>query len=109
MRHDIQDAYDAHARNRLPPGPRWHPLLAAVEAEPGVWYMVTPDGRCYGIIRTLEIGGERGYRAVTWAERSADRRLIGYYRTLKRAAEATHRRYLDGHGRTGFAPRPWAR
>jgi hypothetical protein len=109
VRHDIQDAYDAHSRNRVPSGQRWHPLLAAVEAEPGHWFMVTPDGKRYGIIRMLEIGGERGYRAVTWAERSADRQLIGYYRTLKRAAEATHRRYLDGHGRMGFAPNPWSR
>ena len=41
-----------------------------------------------GIIRLISVGGEHGYRAVTWAERSEDRRLIGYYRTLRAAANS---------------------
>lgn len=66
----------------------WHPILAAVEVEPGHWNMVGQWDRIYGVIRLLEIGGERGYRAVTWAERSEDRELIGYYRSLRAACEA---------------------
>jgi hypothetical protein len=68
--------------------------------------MTAPDGSPYGIIRLLELGGEQGYRAVTWAEQSADRQLVGYYRSLRAAAMAAHRRYLSGHGpRTHASPR----
>ena len=63
--------------------------------------MMAQYGRCYGVIRLLEVGGERGYRAVTWAEQSRDRELIGYFRTLRAAAAAAHTRYLETH-----APRP---
>jgi len=51
--------------------------------------------KCYGEIRLLEFGGARGYRAVTWAERSEDRKLIGYFRSVRVAAEATHARFVD--------------
>jgi hypothetical protein len=57
----------------------------------------TLDNR-YGVIRFLTIDGQSGYRAVTWAERSDDRRLIGYFTTLRAATEATHSAYLSGHG-----------
>ncbi|TPX03918.1 hypothetical protein FJ656_14580 [Schumannella luteola] len=60
--------------------------------------MTAPDGRPYGVIRLLELGGERGYRAVTWAEDSGDRELIGYFRSLRAAAMAAHRRFLASHG-----------
>ncbi|CAN5116348.1 hypothetical protein BH11ACT3_BH11ACT3_14210 [soil metagenome] len=80
---------------------QWHPLFAAVEVMPGEWHMVASTGETYGVIVLLEIGGERGYRAVTWAEVSSDRRLIGYYRTLRAAVEKTHRRWLSQHGNSG--------
>lgn len=72
----------------------WHPLLAAIETEPGTWYMMGSTGKCYGIIRLLRRGGEVGYRAVTWAPTSAERQLIGYYLTLRTACEATHQRFI---------------
>lgn len=89
------------------PAIRWHPVLAAVEVEPGTWVMHAPDGRPYGVVRALEIGGERGYRAVTWHEDPARRELVGYYRTLFAATRAAHSVYLRGHGPAGFAPDPW--
>jgi hypothetical protein len=66
--------------------------------------MTTPDGAPYGVIRLLELGGERGYRAVTWAKRSADRRLVGYYRSLRVAAMAAHRRHLADRSATARRP-----
>lgn len=104
MRHSEQDAHDARRRAGSGYAPGWHPVLAAVEVDVGVWHMTAPNGRVYAIVRMLELGGERGYRAVTWAERSQDRRLIGYRRTLRAATEAAHRAYLDAHGPAGLQP-----
>lgn len=62
----------------------WQPILAAHEQDPGVWFMVDPAGKRYAIVRLIRRGGELGYRAVTWAERSENRQLIGYYRAYAR-------------------------
>jgi len=99
---DPQDGLDAAHRARAGYRGEWHPLLAAVEGPVGTWTMTAPDGGRYAVIRMLRIGGETGYRAVTWAERSPDRQLIGYYRPLRAAAAAAHRRYLAGHGPRGL-------
>jgi len=64
----------------------WHPILAAVEVEPGQWVMPDPVGRPYAVVRLLEINGERGYRVVTYAPESGNRLLIGYYGNLRAAA-----------------------
>ncbi len=102
MRHQLQDAYDS-ARRRAADTTRqqWHPILAADEVEPGVWFLRAWDGTPYAIVRALELGGERGYRATTWAERPEDRRLIGYWKTLRRACEVAHARFLRRHGPNG--------
>ncbi|AWB89162.1 hypothetical protein [Homoserinimonas hongtaonis] len=97
MRHSPQDAFDTAARRASNPSTAWHPILAAVETEPGRWYMVDATNKCYGIIRFLAING---YRVVTWAERSEDRRLIGYYTSLKAAAVATHHLFVRSHGQS---------
>lgn len=99
MQHDRRDAVAARDRALESYVREWHPVLCAWEAEPGEWHMVSPAGERYAIIRMLELGGERGYRAVTGEQR--DRTLIGYYRTLRAAAWAAHRRWLDGHARAG--------
>ncbi|NEM90786.1 hypothetical protein [Galbitalea soli] len=101
MRHDQADAVAAAQRAAATYAPGWHPILAAVEAEPGLWFMMAQYGRCYGVIRQLQIAGERGYRAVTWAERSDERQLIGYFRTLRAACWATHQKFLSTHGQLG--------
>lgn len=98
MQHSLQDAFDTAARREASRGAVWHPLMAAVETEPGVWYMVGSTGKCRGVIRLLRRGDELGYRAVTWAPESADRQLIGYYRTLRAACEATHQRFISEQG-----------
>jgi hypothetical protein len=99
MQHSRQDAFDTAARRALEPRSSWHPLLAARETEAGVWYLVDSAEKCYGIIRMLRRGGELGYRAVTWAPASEDRQLIGYYRSLRAACVATHRRHVQSPGR----------
>jgi hypothetical protein len=107
MRHKQQDGVDARVRAGVDYRPGWHPMLATVEVEPGEWLMVAQGGVRYAVIRMLELGGERGYRVVTWAENSADRELVGYYRTLRGAAMAGHLAFVRSHGQNGFAPRPW--
>lgn len=98
---DPRDGTVAASRARRSYSPHWHPLLAAVELEPGCWHMQDDYARPYGVIRLLRINGEAGYRVVTWAERSEDRELIGYFRTLRAAAMAAHRRFVRSHGQTG--------
>ena len=106
MRHSHQDAIDTAARRAAGTRGEWHPLQAAVETDPGLWYMVDARDECYGIIRFLTVGADRGYRAVTWARRSEERRLIGYYTSLRAAAEAVHRRFLSEHGHVTALPPP---
>lgn len=94
MKHSRQDALDTAVRRASAPN-HWHPLLAARESEPGVWHMVDSLERCYGIIRMLRRGNEVGYRAVTWAPKSEDRQLIGYFRSLRAACEHSHRHLIQ--------------
>ena len=98
---DPQDGIDAGQRARSEYHPDWHPVLLAEEVRPGEWLMVSQYGTRYAVILLLQIGGERGYRAVTWAEASTGRTLIGYYRTLRAACFAAHRRWLEQLGRPG--------
>ena len=107
MHHSRQDAYDAAARAKAGHNAAWHPVLAAVEQKPGCWHMTTPYGDEYAVLQLVRIGGEVGYRAVTWAPSSTDRQLIGYYRSLRAAAANAHRYWLSTLSPTGFAPAPW--
>jgi len=60
----------------------------------GEWFVVD-RGMKIAVIVYLEIGPrrQRMYRSVTWAEVSADRRLIGYFPDLPMAAHITWREY----------------
>jgi hypothetical protein len=99
MQHAQRDAAAAYRRAQDGFQRDWHPLLAAVEVSPGEWHMLSPSGERYAVILALEIGGERGYRAVTGEQ--SGRRLIGYFRSLRSATMQAHRRWLDGHARAG--------
>ena len=103
MRHQVQDGVDAQTRARRDDVTGWHPVIAAVEIEPGHWHMITPMGDRYAIILLLEIRGEKGYRVVTWAPSSTDRKLIGYFRTLRSASWSAHQYYLSRLGNPGPA------
>ena len=100
-RDGVQDHLDALARARLTYSRKWHPLMAAVETEPGVWLMVAQFGEPYAIVRLIEIGKERGYRVVTANEKRADRELVGYYTNLRAATQAAHERWVRQHGTLG--------
>ena len=91
---DPQDGLDAADRARSGCNRDWHPILALDERRPGEWWLKNQYGTPYAIVRLLRVGGEQGYRAVTWAERSEDRVLIGYFRTLKAATFWAHRHWL---------------
>lgn len=97
MRHDSRDGDAAADRARASYAVAWHPLLAAREVEPGLWYMVAQYERCYAIIRMLAIGDENGYRAVTWEADPQQRVLVGYFRSLRAATEAAHAHYIRNH------------
>lgn len=108
MHHSRQDAVDAAARARAGHAAEWHPVLAAVEQRPGCWHLTTPYGTEYAVLQIVRIGGELGYRAVTFAPTSSERMLIGYYRSLRAAAGHAHRHWLATLSPTGFAPQPWS-
>ncbi|MCW4386095.1 hypothetical protein OH146_09950 [Salinibacterium sp. SYSU T00001] len=101
LHHSVQDGIDASARARRTFTPDWHPVLAAVEQRPGEWWMLDQYDRRYAIVLLLEIAGERGYRAVTGERNPAERRLVGYYRTLRAACEQAHLAFVRAHGQPG--------
>ena len=74
MHHSRQDAFDAAARARAGHAAEWHPVLAAIEQRPGCWHMTTPYGEAYAVLQIVRVGGEIGYRAVTFAPTSEQRR-----------------------------------
>jgi hypothetical protein len=75
--------------------PRWHPLLAAVEGPILTWRMLDPDGREYGMIRLVRVGGEPKYRAEFRGQ------LIGYGGTLRQACERVLFEYIAAHAPQG--------
>lgn len=101
LQHHERDGVAAAARARDGYRGAWHPIQSAIEVEPGTWWMVAQYGDRYAIIVSLEIGGERGYRAVTGDDDASARRLIGYYRTLRAATEKAHKHWLAVNSRAG--------
>jgi hypothetical protein len=83
----------------------WHPILSAVEFVPGQWFMLDGLERPYAIVRLLEVRGELGYRVVTYAPESADRRLIGYYGNLRAATKGANEWFVSNSG-SGSKPNP---
>jgi len=72
----------------------WTPLLQSVEDPVGVWSLYTrghsgSDGK-YGVVRIVLDGPAPGYQAEL-----ADGTIVGYYRTLLRAARAVHEAMID--------------
>ncbi|MCU1418550.1 MAG: hypothetical protein JWP32_2724 [Schumannella sp.] len=101
MQHHERDGVAAVSRARTTYRNGWHPLNSAVEVEPGTWWLVGQYDNRYAIIVLLEIGGERGYRVVTGERDPGERRLVGYFRTLRGAAERGHARWLASQARPG--------
>ncbi|MET0589926.1 MAG: hypothetical protein ABWZ77_02005 [Naasia sp.] len=80
---------------------RWHPVFAAFEPTAGEWWMRDTYDQPYAIVRLIRRGDEIGYRAVSYAEREADRQVIGYYRRLMPAIEAAHSWWIASHAPKG--------
>ncbi|MCU1508733.1 MAG: hypothetical protein JWQ12_998 [Glaciihabitans sp.] len=100
MHHQTEDGVAAQARARAGYDRGWHPILAAVEIEPGFWRMLSDD-TVYGEVRMVRRGPEVGYRAT-----AGSGELVGYFRTLRSAAMAVHRRFLRAHGAGEFQGYP---
>lgn len=107
---DPQDGRDAERRARSSYRPGWHPVDDARELEPGIFALGVAAGdewRPYSLIRLVEIGGERGWRAVTAGE-PGSRRLIGYWTTLRAACEGAHHAWLRTRTLAGAPKASWA-
>jgi hypothetical protein len=79
----------------------WSPKSQVIgTATPGRWFMVD-EGARIAILQQLQIGPKKEtmYRSVTFAERSEERALIGYFPHLQMAAEITWREYLKARQR----------
>ena len=86
--------------------PGWHPVVALVEDAPGFWRMVAQYDRTYGTIRLVRRGGELGYRAESIEKAASESELVGYFRTLRAAAEAVHQVELSRVGVSGAPNKP---
>lgn len=87
----------------------WNPVNALEIVGPGEWVFFSRRGTArLGVIRLLEFGAgydrERWFRAVTWAEASADRQLLGYTRSLAGAAHLVWAHY-EPEDAEGLRPR----
>ncbi|MGN8024683.1 hypothetical protein [Microbacterium sp. 22242] len=83
--------------------PRWHPLLAAIEPEPGVWVMIDSMQRPYGVVRIVKVDGLTRFRAEHIGV------LIGYSTTLRAAVERVHQLEVRSMFPGGGANEPVAR
>ena len=61
--------------------------------------MVDPYDRPYGLLQLVRRGAELGYRADRRMKDDSTH-LVGYYRTLRAAASATHRSFVADHAAT---------
>jgi hypothetical protein len=74
---------------------RWHPLLNAVEREPGVWTMVDSTGREYGTVRIMREGG-----ALVYVSELRGEVLGGRNVKLREAVEKVHAAYVRSFNAT---------
>ena len=81
--------------------PKWHPLLATRELEPGVWTMFDSYDRPYGVIRLVRVNGQPTYRCEFRGD------LLGYANGLRLACERVQFAFVQSGQPGGFAPNPW--
>jgi len=75
----------------------WHPILAAEEYQVGHWVMLTQYSKPYAMIDLVRRGDEVGYKVTDWQQDSADRKTLGYFKTLRAAAAMGHAEFIRGH------------
>ncbi|WP_108248682.1 hypothetical protein [Planctomonas deserti] len=69
----------------------WQPPWPPIRIGAGEWILMRDSRRePAAIVRHLQLGARREwyFRVVTWAETSAGRELVGYYRTLEEADQS---------------------
>lgn len=72
--------------------PKWHPILAAVETEFGVWVLSDEYERAYGRVRIVRLDGQPRYRAEFRGE------LLGYGSTLRSSCARVHQAWIRARG-----------
>jgi hypothetical protein len=100
MQHDQTDGDAARERAARDYTATWHPMLCAVEVDPGHWRMISQYGREYGDIRLVRRGAEVGYRGD-----DVTGQLVGF-RTLRSACQAVHMHFVRSHGAPEFRGYP---
>lgn len=70
----------------------WHPILNSVESEFGIWHIRDQDGREYGVVKIVRLGGRPCYRAEMRGQ------LLGYGESLRSSIERVHAAWLRTHG-----------
>lgn len=90
-----------------PQPPRWHPILGAIEREPGHWEMFAQYEQKYGDIRLVRRAGTLGYRAMVLRPGSTAPIEAGFTQTLRAAAESVHAVWIRNHGVPGGPHANW--
>ena len=101
MQHDQTDGDAARECAARDYTATWHPMLCAVEVDPGHWRMISQYGREYGDIRLVRRGAEVGYRGD-----DVTGQLVGYFRTLRSTCQAVHMHFVRSHGAPEFRGYP---
>jgi hypothetical protein len=80
----------------------WHPIQAAVEGPAGVWRMIAPDGREYGLIELRRVARDQlRYKVIRFGE------VLGWATTLREACFQVHAAFLAAHGPGGGPIADW--
>lgn len=80
----------------------WHPILATVEVETGVWALCDQRGEYGRIALRRTVDGPR-YRCEFRGE------LIGWATTLRGACKGVHGAYIASHSPSGPPNSGWAK
>lgn len=69
---------------------RWHPLLATIEPEPGVWLLMSANRRPYGLVQIVKIPRSPSAPEMIRFRAEHAGAPIGYATTLREAVERIH-------------------
>jgi hypothetical protein len=75
----------------------WHPILAAVEADPGNWRMVAQYDHFYGAVR---------FSGTQYTATDLNGVELGPFTSLRDATAAVHRVFIRSHGAPEFQGYP---
>jgi hypothetical protein len=79
--------------------------MNATESPVGTWTMIGLLDQAYATITLVRRGAELGYRATI--VEGATSNVIGYYRSLRAAAKASHGWFTSTRGSTGKPHAGW--